>query len=133
MNKTTITLTAALAGLLLLTSGAAIGAAMRPALETSAETATNPVPCNLRLVWDRSEQTYQAVYEDSAMISYTPTYGRVANLSCTDAEILEWQGQREADGQDSDVCRPVLEGDVDGIMNPIGCASPTMVVTGEPR
>ncbi len=29
MNKTTITLTAALAGLLLLTSGAAIGAAIR--------------------------------------------------------------------------------------------------------
>lgn len=106
---------------------------MRPALETSAETVTNPIPCNLRLVWDRSEQTFQAVYEDSAMISYTPTYGRVANLSCTDAEMLEWQGQREADGQDSDVCRPVLQSDVAGNAYPIGCASPTMVVTGEPR
>ena len=106
---------------------------MRPALETSAATVTNPVPCNLRLVWDRSEQTFQAVYEDSAMISYTPTYGRVANLSCTDAEMLEWQGQREADGQDSDVCRPVLQSDVAGNAYPIGCASPTMVVTGEPR
>ena len=51
MNKTTITVTAVLSGLLLLASGAAIGVAMRPALETSTETATNPVPCNLRLVW----------------------------------------------------------------------------------
>lgn len=133
MNKTTITVTAVLAGLLVLASGVAMGAAMRPALETSAETVTNPVPCNLRLVWDRSEQTYQAVYEDSAMMSYTPTYGRVANLSCTDAEMLEWQSQREADGQDPDVCRPVLQSDVVGNVYPIGCASPTMVVTGEPR
>ena len=47
--------------------------------------------------------------------------------------MLEWQGQREADGQDSDVCRPVLQSDVAGNAYPIGCASPTMVVTGEPR
>lgn len=67
------------------------------------------------------------------MIGYTPTYGRVANLSCTDADILAWQDQRANDGLDAAVCRPVLQDDVMGTVRPIGCAAPTMVVTGEPR
>lgn len=133
MNKTTINVTAALSGLLLLASGAAIGVTLRPALQTSAETTTNPVPCNLLRVWDRSEQSFRAVYEDSTMSSYTPAYGLIANLSCTDAEILAWQEQRAVDGLDLAVCRPVVQFDGMDTARPIGCARPIMVVTGEPR
>lgn len=133
MNKVMITATAILAGVLVFAGGAALGGAIAPSGETTAASAAQPVPCNLRLVWDRSEQSYQAVYEDSAMISYTPTYGRVANLSCTDADILDWQDQRANDGLDAAVCRPVLQDDLMGTVHPIGCAAPTMVVTGEPR
>lgn len=133
MNKVTITAAAMLVGVLVFAGGAAVGRAIAPAGEVTAITAAQPVPCNLRLVWDRSEQSYQAVYEESALIGYAPTYGRVANLSCTDADILDWQDQRANDGLDAAVCRPVLQDDVVGTVRPIGCAAPTMVVTGEPR
>ncbi|MGY1552890.1 hypothetical protein ACW5CM_14015 [Microbacterium sp. A588] len=124
-----------LAGAVLLIGGASGGYAI--AAHTSPivyEASTTPVPCNLRLVWDRVEQDYLAVYEESAMVSYTGDYGRIANLSCTDADILEWQQHRRVNDLDAEVCRPVLDSsNVAGNVFPIGCAVPTMVVTGEPR
>lgn len=133
-NRIGITAIAILAGAVLLVGGVSGGYAI--AVYTTPivdEASAEPVPCNLRLVWDRIEQDYLAVYEDSAMVSYTDTYGRIANLSCTDSEILDWQQQRRSDDLDAAVCRPVLEASVMGTMNPIGCAVPTVVVTGEPR
>lgn len=122
-------------GAVLLIGGAAGGYAI--AAQTSLianEPSARPVPCNLRLVWDRVEQDYLSVYDDSALNSYTASYGQIANLSCSDADILRWQQQRRAHDLDAEVCRPVLEADhVSGRVNPIGCALPTMVVTGEPR
>ncbi len=134
MKKATFISISVLTGTLLLAGGAALGYSTGAAQEQSAVvTAPNPVPCNLRLVWDRVAQDYLAVYEDSAMLSYTPEYGRIANLSCTDAEILAWQDYRRMDGLDAAICRPVLRDDVSGLVYPIGCAVPTMVVSDEPR
>lgn len=121
------------AGTVLLVGGATGGYALAAQKAPTSETSAQPVPCNLRLVWDRVEQDFLAVYEDSAMVSYTDSYGRIANLSCTDAEILAWQEQRLANDLDAEVCRPVLDATVSGLMHPIGCAVPTMVVSGEPR
>lgn len=133
-NRIGLAAIAILTGAVLLVGGAsggyAIAANTTPIVDkASAEL----VPCNLRLVWDRIEQDYLAVYEESGMVSYTDSYGRIANLSCTDSEILGWQQQRRSDDLDAAVCRPVLEASLMGTMNPIGCAIPTMVVTGEPR
>lgn len=134
MKKVTFISIAVLAGTLLLAGGAALGYSTGAAQgQSAAATAPNPVPCNLRLVWDRVAQDYLAVYEDSAMLSYTPKYGRIANLSCTDDEILAWQDYRRTEGLDADICRPVLRADVMGLVYPIGCAVPTMVVSDEPR
>lgn len=133
-NRIGIAAIAILTGAVLLIGGATGGYAI--AAHTSRavdEASAQPVPCNLRLVWDRVEQDYLAVYEDSAMVSYTGVYGRIANLSCTDADILEWQQHRRVNDLDAAVCRHVLAADVIGTVTPIGCAVPTMVVTGEPR
>lgn len=134
MKKATFISISMLAGTLLVAGGAALGYSTGATqAQSAAATSPNPVPCNLRLVWDRVAQDYLAVYEDSAMISYTPEYGRIANLSCTDAEILAWQDYRRADGLDVTICRPVLRDDVNGLVYPIGCAVPTMVVSDESR
>jgi hypothetical protein len=136
-NRIGIAAIAILTGAVLLiggaTAGYAIAAHTSSTSPTADEASAQPVPCNLRLVWDRVEQDYLAVYEDSAMVSYTGVYGRIANLSCTDADILEWQQHRRVNDLDAAVCRPVLAADVIGTVSPIGCAVPTMVVTGEPR
>lgn len=133
-NRIGIAAIAILTGVVLLIGGASAGYAIAArTVPIVDEASADPVPCNLRLVWDRIEQDYLAVYEDSAMVSYTGSYGRIANLSCTDSEILDWQQQRRSDDLDAAICRPVLEASVIGTMNPIGCAVPTMVVTGEPR
>lgn len=134
MKKATFISISVLAGTLLLAGGAVLGYSTGATrAQSTAATSPNPVPCNLRLVWDRVAQDYLAVYEDSAMLSYTPEYGRIANLSCTDAEILAWQDYRRTDGLDAAICRPVLRDDVSGLVYPIGCAVPTMVVSDEPR
>ncbi|WP_067244102.1 hypothetical protein [Microbacterium resistens] len=134
MKKATFISISVLAGTLLLAGGAALGYSTGATqAQSAAATSPNPMPCNLRLVWDRAAQDYLAVYEDSAMISYTPKYGRIANPSCTDAEILAWQDYRRADRLDAAVCRPVLRDEATGLVSPIGCAVPTMVVSDEPR
>ena len=133
-NRIGIAAIAILTGAVLLIGGATGGYAIAAhTSRTANEASAQPVPCNLRLVWDRVEQDYLAVYEDSSMVSYTGVYGRIANLSCTDADILEWQQHRHVNDLDAAVCRPVLAADVIGTVSPIGCAVPTMVVTSEPR
>lgn len=137
-NRIGIAAIAILTGAVLLIGGATGGYAIAAHTSSSSSptadaAAAQPAPCNLRLVWDRVGQDYLAVYEDSAMVSYTGVYGRIANLSCTDADIVEWQQQRRVNDLDAAVCRPVLAADVIGTVSPIGCAVPTMVVTGEPR
>ena len=91
-----------------------------------------PLPCNLRLTWDRVAQEFQAVYEDSTFVSETPEWGRTANLSCSDAQILDWQEQRRVDGLDDGVCRPMLiDDDVSGIVHVDGRAGPVVVADRE--
>ncbi|MFJ2550933.1 hypothetical protein [Microbacterium sp. NPDC087591] len=96
--------------------------------QASIENAAQPLPCNLRLAWDRVTQEFQAVYEDSTFVSETPKWGRTANLSCSDAEIADWQEQRRMDGLDDEVCRPMLiDDDASGIVHVDGCAVPVVV------
>ncbi|WP_119695805.1 hypothetical protein [Microbacterium halotolerans] len=121
-------------GVLLLAAAAAGGYAYEHSDSTGRQDEASPVPCNLSLVWDRIDEDFQAVYEDSAMASYSPEYGRIANLSCSDADILEWQAQRQESGLDDEVCRPVMSEDVIvGAVYSIGCAAPVLEVRGEPR
>ncbi|REJ07378.1 hypothetical protein DY023_04045 [Microbacterium bovistercoris] len=94
---------------------------------SAAERGPKPVPCNLTMTWDRASQSFSAGYDESAFVSSTPEYGRIANLSCSDGEILAWQTQRRADGLDDEVCRPVLSDGVDGAVRVVGCAFPVVV------
>lgn len=131
MNKLAKIITATVGAVALFGGGALIGASVVASGDrtSTAEMAANPVPCNLRMVWDRVSQSYTAVYEDSAFASSSAEYGRTANLSCSDVEIIEWQEQRGADGLDEKVCRPVLSsGEEDGVVRAIGCAVPVLVV-----
>lgn len=133
-NKLTITTIAAFAGLGLLAGGGAAGYAIAQGTESSSvKPVAQQAPCNLRLVWDRVQQDYLAVYDDSDWISYTGDYGRTANLSCTDDQILAWQEQRRQNGLDPAVCRPVLHDDVTGTVHSVGCATPSLVVADESR
>lgn len=133
-NKLAITAIAVAAGLGLLAGGGAAGFTLAQGRENPpVEESAQPAPCNLRLAWDRVQQDYLAVYDDSDWISYTGEYGRTANLSCTDDQILAWQEQRRKDGLDPAVCRPVLHDDVMGSVYSVGCATPTLVVADESR
>lgn len=97
---------------------------------SAAEREPKPVPCNLTMTSDRASQTFSAGYGESAFVSSTPEYGRIANLSCSDGEILAWQAQRRANGLEDKVCRPVLSDGVDGVVRVIGCAFPVAVNDG---
>lgn len=133
-KKFTITTVAGIVGLGLLAGGGAVGYAIAQGTESSSvKPSAQPAPCNLRLAWDRVQQDYLAVYEDSDWISYTSDYGRTANLSCSDDQILAWQAQRRQNGLDPAVCRPVLHDDVTGSVYSVGCATPTLVVADESR
>lgn len=131
-NLTTIVI-AALGGVTLLVGGAASGYALAKRDSADEAVTANLAPCNLHLKWDRVTQEHLAVYEDSTWVSDTGDYGRTANLSCTDDEILAWQQQRRDNGLDVDVCRPVLHAEVTGIVHSIGCAVPILVVSDESR
>lgn len=139
-SKLATTLIAFVGGAALLAGGAAVGHAVAlreqqvtEATEGTEGTTTEPAPCNLRITWDRVSQERLAVYEDSTWVAKTGDYGRTANLSCTDDEILAWQQQRRENELDPEVCRPVLRAEVTGIVHSIGCAVPTLVATDEPR
>ena len=99
--------------------------------ESKADTPA-PVACNLALRWDRVAQRYQAVYEDSGFVAETPKWGRTANLSCTDAQIIDWQEARRASGLDDQVCRPMIDTDTVNVFVD-GCAVPQVVVARERR
>ncbi|WP_309127610.1 hypothetical protein [Microbacterium sp.] len=134
VSKLAATAIAVVGGAALLIGGAAVGHAVALHEQRATEvTAAEPAPCNLRITWDRGSQEYLAVYEDSTWVSKTGDYGRTANLSCTDDEILAWQHQRRENNLDPEVCRPVLRAEVTGIVRSIGCAVPTLVATDEPR
>lgn len=111
----------------------AVGGYAAAEQQAAAEDREPGVPCNLRLVWDRVTERSLAVYEDSALISYTPNYGRIANLSCSDDVILQWQEARRVDGLDDQVCRPVVRFDADATAEVVGCAVPSLVVDRESR
>lgn len=114
--------------------GFGIGDQARGAAAAGGSSVTSSRPCNLRVTWDSASQTHMATYDAPVFSSSETSYGRIADLSCTDAEILEWRDARVAAGLDAQVCRPVLFNDtVTGRVYPIGCAIPTLVVTGEPR
>jgi hypothetical protein len=133
MMTATIVVGAVLSGTVLAGSGLAVGYNLA-GQERAAEQAdaSQPIECNLGLVWDRVGQDFQAVYEDSTFVSQTPVWGRTANLSCTDAEILDWQEQRRADGLEDQVCRPMLINGVDSVYVD-GCTAPVVVVERERR
>ena len=137
MNKKMMTAAIVAGALLGATSFAGVGVAVGYNLAGQSDqveqtSASQLIECNLGLVWDRIDQDFQAVYEDSTFVAQTPEWGRTANLSCTDAEILEWQEQRRADGLDDQVCRPML---INGLKSVYldGCAAPVVVVERERR
>lgn len=114
--------------------GLGIGGQTRGGVAAEGSPDPSSRPCNLRVTWDSASQTHVAIYDAPVFSSSETSYGRIADLSCTDAEILEWRDARVAAGLDAQVCRPVLFNDTaTARVYPIGCAIPTVVVTGEPR
>lgn len=139
MNKKMVTLAivvgAAVGTVGLTGAGLAVGYNIGAASHSAdVETSAQPLPCNLRLAWDRVTQDFQAVYEDSTFVSETPAWGRTANLSCTDAQILDWQELRREAGLDDQVCRPMLINDAGlGVAYADGCIVPVVVADRERR
>lgn len=134
--KRTLIAATAVAGLVVAgIGGAYIGRATVPAVESASSPtpASTIEPCNLRLVWDRTSETYDAVYEDFVNMSLTGEYGPVTNPSCTDDEIIQWRDARIAAGKPADVCRPVVAFTLSALPYFSGCAVPTMVVSSERR
>lgn len=113
--------------------GAALGYDAGAARSDAGADTPKLVACNLELRWDRVAERYQAVYEDSGFVADTPRWGRTANLSCTDAQILDWQEARRVNGLDDQVCRPMIDSTPEGIVIVDGCAVPKVVVARERR
>lgn len=130
--KVTIIVAGVVGAIAFFGGGALVGGAVagEDSHVSAAEREPKPVPCNLTMTWDRASQAFSAGYGESAFVSSTPEYGRIANLSCSDGEILAWQTQRRADGLDDAVCRPVLSDGMDGALRVVGCAFPVAVSDG---
>ena len=88
-------------------------------------------PCNLAFEWDASVRKSRAVYA-------APTLGEqfdsrqyeelIANSTCSDALMLQWQEVREAAGEPSRLCRIAWGWDVGGLWTVQGCAVPAWAV-----
>lgn len=137
MNRTFI-VAALVAGALTVTSCAA-GEPAEPetsSLESSSSALNNTVPCNLGESYDAATASVRARYDLPVNATYYfERYGEwVANESCTDAQVLAWQGLRRETGESDEICRVVYDYNVfAGTVSPIGCVVPVMVVTDAAR
>lgn len=92
--------------------------------------------CNLGEKWDRAAMLKVARYDapavdDSLLDDYGPI---IANNSCSDAAIINWQELRRETGESDEICRITWYDDpFMGLTYPIGCAVPVMVVTDASR
>lgn len=69
--------------------------------------------------------------DDSLLDDYGPT---IANNSCSDAAIINWQELRRETGESDEICRITWYDDpFTSLTYPIGCAVPVMVVTDASR
>lgn len=90
----------------------------------------NSISCNLGEQYDHATASVRARYLPPVDVDY---YGEwVANESCSDSQVLAWQELRRAAGESDEICRVVHEYSVAGLVYPIGCAVPVMVVTDAP-
>lgn len=127
----------ALASAALLVAGLTGCAPAQPHVaETLATPASEPMSCNLGEEYDATTGSVRARYDDPVDPDYyREHYGEwVANETCTDSQVIAWQQLRRDTGESDEICRVVYECDaIGGIVYPIGCAVPVMVVTDAPR
>lgn len=103
---------------------------------TGARPADVLAPCNLGEKWDRATMLKGARYDapavdDSLLDEYGST---IANNSCSDSAIINWQELRRETGESDEICRITWYDDpFMGLTYPIGCAVPVMVVTDASR
>jgi hypothetical protein len=86
--------------------------------------------CNLGAYWDSSAQAVRAKYgEPTVDDGIASKYGPVlANDTCSDASILNWQALRRDLGEDDSICRVVWFDDIaTATVYDIGCAVPVVV------
>lgn len=142
MNRTRGLASAALGGLVaaLVLSGCAAPTGSPSPTPSRQTTGTRPAdvlaPCNLGEEWDRAALLKVARYDapavdDSLLDDYGPT---IANNSCSDAAIINWQELRRETGESDEICRITWYDDpFMGLTYPIGCAMPVMWVTDASR
>lgn len=132
--KTVLTVVTALFTTLVLTgcAASATDAEVKPSAVAGAETEPR---CNLGIEIDSETHVVVPRYEAPPADSYeVRNYGPlVADIHCSDAEILAWQDLRREQGEADNICRPVIAFSVDGVGYPIGCAVPQLVVTDASR
>lgn len=132
---------AAAAGVLLVATVLA-GCAAAPAPVETSSVETRPVrafeaaACNLGEQFDQDAMVKRARYDTPAAGKYElEHYGpMIANNSCSDAQIINWQELRRELGESDTICRVVYYDDYfSAVTYPIGCAVPVMVVTDASR
>lgn len=103
--------------------------------DSSSTLLENSIACNLGEQYDQATASVRARYLPPVDADYyREHYGEwVANESCSDSQVLAWQELRRAAGESDEICRVVYEYSVAGLVYPIGCAAPVMVVTDASR
>ena len=142
MNRNRVFASAASIGVIaaLSLSGCAAPTGSPSATPSRQTTGTRPAdvlaPCNLGEKWDRAAMLKVARYDapavdDSLLDDYGPN---IANNSCSDAAIIDWQELRRETGVSDEICRITWYDDpFMGLTYPVGCAVPVMVVTDASR
>lgn len=131
-----IHLTALASAALLVSALTGCAPAQPDVAETLGTPASKPMSCNLGEEYDAATGSVRARYDDPVDPDYyREHYGEwVANETCTDSQVLAWQQLRRDAGESDEICRVAYEYDaIGGIVYPIGCAVPVMVVTDAPR
>jgi hypothetical protein len=86
----------------------------------------------LGAIWDSDALVKRATFGEPTLPSdgLKEQYGAMlANDSCSDAEILEWQQLRRDLGEDSGICRIVWHtDDIAAVTYDVGCAIPLVVI-----
>ena len=135
MNRSLSVVTIALAAIALTGCVAdASSTALRPSVDSSGKRLGAGTLCNIGERYDAGEGEVRARYDHPADADYVQEhYGDwVANQSCSDAQIIAWQQLRRETGESDQICRIVYESSL-GMVYPIGCAVPVMVVTDASR
>jgi len=129
----------ALCGLLAsMNVGCASGSAHLPVAASSTSSTPAPniafwsAPCNLADTWDTTAQASLPTYAEPTLPSdsYFRKYGPViANETCSDGEILQWQALRRGRGESDEICKIAwVVADISAAVYDLGCTRPAVVI-----